>query len=161
MHMWRNTALCKKEHICFLYIWSKMLSSSVDTLLKVSKTTSPKKLFDYDCVTLYEYTVYKQSLVDFLRINLDKYIIFKWCFKHIHTFASNVRGESCQKLKWRNNLYWYKVLCNGCKVRDEISEAFHICFIDEPIIRISNKPIKKCMLTSNKGLEFFYFFIFF
>ena len=31
-----------------------MLSSSLDTVLKVSKTTSPQKLFDYDCVTLYE-----------------------------------------------------------------------------------------------------------
>ena len=30
-----------------------MLSSSLDTLLKVSKTTSPKTLFTYDCVTLY------------------------------------------------------------------------------------------------------------
>ena len=29
-----------------------MLSSSLDTLLKVSKTTYPKKLFAYDCVTL-------------------------------------------------------------------------------------------------------------
>ena len=30
-----------------------MLSSSLDTLLKVSKTTSPQKLFAYDCVTLF------------------------------------------------------------------------------------------------------------
>ena len=30
-----------------------MLSSSLDTLLKVSKTTSPQKLFAFDCVTLY------------------------------------------------------------------------------------------------------------
>ena len=30
-----------------------MLSSSLDTLLKVSKTTYPQKLFAYDCVTLY------------------------------------------------------------------------------------------------------------
>ena len=30
-----------------------MLSSSLDTLLKVFKTTSPQKLFAYDCVTLY------------------------------------------------------------------------------------------------------------
>ena len=41
------------EHICFTYIWSKMLSSSLDPLLKVSKTTFPQKLFAYDCVTLY------------------------------------------------------------------------------------------------------------
>ena len=30
-----------------------MLSSSLNTLLKVSKTTYPQKLFTYDCVTLY------------------------------------------------------------------------------------------------------------
>ena len=30
-----------------------MLSSSLDTLLKVSKTTYLNKLFAYDCVTLY------------------------------------------------------------------------------------------------------------
>ena len=30
-----------------------MLFSSLDTLLKVSKTTSPQKLSAYDCVTLY------------------------------------------------------------------------------------------------------------
>ena len=30
-----------------------MLSSSLDTLLNLSKTTCPKKLFAYDCVTLY------------------------------------------------------------------------------------------------------------
>ena len=30
-----------------------MLSSSLDTLFKVSKTTSPQKIFTYDCVTLY------------------------------------------------------------------------------------------------------------
>ena len=30
-----------------------MLSSSLDALLKLSKTTSPSKLFDYDCATLY------------------------------------------------------------------------------------------------------------
>ena len=42
----------KTEHIFYLYIWSKILSLSLDTLLKVSWTTSPKKLFAYDCVTL-------------------------------------------------------------------------------------------------------------
>ena len=36
-----------------IYICSKMLSSSQDKFLMVStKTTSPKKLFAYDCVTL-------------------------------------------------------------------------------------------------------------
>ena len=36
-----------------LYIWSHTLSSFLDTLLKVSETTSPQKLFANDCVTLY------------------------------------------------------------------------------------------------------------
>ena len=30
-----------------------MLSSSLDVFLKLSKTTSPQKLFNYDCKTLY------------------------------------------------------------------------------------------------------------
>ena len=34
------------------YIWSKMLSSYLFSMLKMSKTSS-QKLFDYDCVTLY------------------------------------------------------------------------------------------------------------
>ena len=36
----------KSGHICSIYIWSKMLFSSLDTL-------SPQKLSAYDCVTLY------------------------------------------------------------------------------------------------------------
>ena len=32
-----------------------MLSSFLDTLLKLFKTPSPQKLFDYDCATLYMY----------------------------------------------------------------------------------------------------------
>ena len=32
-----------------------MLSSSLDPFLRVSKRTSPRKLFDYDCVTLYTF----------------------------------------------------------------------------------------------------------
>ena len=36
-----------------LYIWYKMLFSSCNALLKLSKTTYPQKLFDYDYITLY------------------------------------------------------------------------------------------------------------
>ena len=36
-----------------MYIWSKMLTSSLDKLFKLTKTTSSQKLFDYDCMTLY------------------------------------------------------------------------------------------------------------
>ena len=41
-----------------------MLSSSLDELLKLSKTSSPQKLFDYDCVTLYDLNLkYGESTV--------------------------------------------------------------------------------------------------
>ena len=33
-----------------------MLSSSLDALLKLPKMISPQKLFDYDCVTLYNFS---------------------------------------------------------------------------------------------------------
>ena len=43
----------KNPNILLSIIWSKILSLSLDTVLKVSTTTSPNKLFDHDCVTLY------------------------------------------------------------------------------------------------------------
>ena len=36
-----------------LYIWSKLLSSSRDALLKLSEATNPQKMFASDCNTLY------------------------------------------------------------------------------------------------------------
>ena len=42
----------KYKHICFLYILYKMLSLTLDVMLTLSKTTSPKKLFRSDCTTL-------------------------------------------------------------------------------------------------------------
>ena len=47
-----------------------MLSSSLDALSKLSKTSSPPKLFDYDCVTLYFPRTKYLSPVD-----REKYII--------------------------------------------------------------------------------------
>ena len=44
-----NNDLNKNPNIFAIYIWSKMLSSSLDTVLK---TTSPQKLFASDRVTL-------------------------------------------------------------------------------------------------------------
>ena len=35
-------------------VLAKMLSSSLYTMLKLSKASSPQKLFDYDRVTLYK-----------------------------------------------------------------------------------------------------------
>ena len=34
-----------------------MLASSLHAMLKLSKTSSPQKLFDYDCVTVYGYAL--------------------------------------------------------------------------------------------------------
>ena len=41
-----------------------MFSSFLDTLLKVSKTTSPRKPFAYDCVTLYILSYISWSMFD-------------------------------------------------------------------------------------------------
>ena len=43
-----------------------MLSSSLDLLLKMPKMTSPKNLFDYDCITLW-YTI-GEKLADLLSL---------------------------------------------------------------------------------------------
>ena len=47
-----------------------MLSPSLDTLLKVSKTKYPQKLFAFDCVTLYivmsEYSYYYDKITNLL-----------------------------------------------------------------------------------------------
>ena len=44
----------------FIYL-SEMLSSSLWKMLKLSKTTSPNKLFDYDCVTLYQLIIFTNT----------------------------------------------------------------------------------------------------
>ena len=51
----------KTVNICFPYMWSKMLSSSLYTMLKLSKMTSLNKLFDFDCVTLQHPLIYLHS----------------------------------------------------------------------------------------------------
>ena len=45
--------IMKYQTYLLLYIRSKMLSSSRDALLKLSKTTSPQKPFPCDCISLY------------------------------------------------------------------------------------------------------------
>ena len=42
-----------------------MLSSSLYTMLKMSKTTYPNKLFDYDCVTLY---VFSKAIIILIQV---------------------------------------------------------------------------------------------
>ena len=44
-----------------------MLSPSLDTLLKLSKTTYPQKLFANDCVTLYYYISERQNKLPRMR----------------------------------------------------------------------------------------------
>ena len=52
--LWKlKIIIIKIRTYLLLYVWYKILSSSLYTLLKLSKTTPPNKLFDYDCVTLY------------------------------------------------------------------------------------------------------------
>ena len=46
-----------------LYIWSKMLSASRDSLLKPPKTTSPQKLFPSFCITLYKKYLWRTELI--------------------------------------------------------------------------------------------------
>ena len=46
---------CKDPgHLLFI-IWSKMLSSSLDSMLTLFTATSPQKLFHSDCITLYHF----------------------------------------------------------------------------------------------------------
>ena len=57
-----------------------MLSSSLDTLLKASRTTSPRKLFGNDCVTLYIYFIYVHNpnythKVSILSEEANKYMV--------------------------------------------------------------------------------------
>ena len=73
------------ENICFSYNWPKMLSSSLYAMIKLSKKSSPQKLFDYDCVTLYVlYSVYKveyrgaaalKNIYVYYKIKLNIYLI--------------------------------------------------------------------------------------
>ena len=57
-----------------------MLSSSLFTMLKLFKTSSPYKLFDYDCVTLYSRTGgFTDGYHNLIIYNaaLDNFCIFK------------------------------------------------------------------------------------
>ena len=58
MHFFQSPLIFKisiiiVQHFCFRYIWSKMLSSSLFAMLKLSPASSSQKLFDNDYVTLY------------------------------------------------------------------------------------------------------------
>ena len=44
----------RSKNICLAYICCKMLSSPLDTMLTLSKTTYPPKFFSSDCITLHK-----------------------------------------------------------------------------------------------------------
>ena len=89
-----------------------MLSSSLDTLLKVSKTTSPKKLFAYNCVTLYVYfsilqIVYRKAQVDPFYPNLEYFITNLYAGRergHIGPLGTKLR-IFLQRHDFRENIF--------------------------------------------------------
>ena len=81
----------KSEHIYFWYVWSKMLSSSLYAMLKLSKTTSPNKLFDYDCVTLYMCYICLTSEVKVVKkLKWRDRLHFFVCFVKFHEIDHNL-----------------------------------------------------------------------
>ena len=54
----------KTKHL-LLYIWSKMLSSSLDSLINLSQMTSPHKLIPSDCITLYIHSRNRQRIITY------------------------------------------------------------------------------------------------
>ena len=51
-----------------------MLASSLDALLKLSKTTCPQKLFANDCVTLYYLTFRRWRRAELIRSNRNRFV---------------------------------------------------------------------------------------
>ena len=75
--------------MCFSYIWSKMLYSSSYTMLKLSKTTSPNKLFDNDCVTQYMNFCMHKVYIHLWAISYEK----KEFIRYIFVFLTRVSHE--------------------------------------------------------------------
>ena len=74
------------------FFHSFIILSSLHTLLKVSKTTSPQNLFGYDCVTLYSVT--KRKVLDRfsarLHSNINLYsisLILAWYIREWNHFS--------------------------------------------------------------------------
>ena len=73
-----------------------MLYSSLDTLLKVSKTTSPKKLLAYDCVTLYIYSVSQRKV-------FDSFLALMWSNINIFSISLILSIEGWNQLSFGSN----------------------------------------------------------
>ena len=77
-----------------------MLSSSLYAMIKLSKTSSPQKLFDYDCVTLYSNSVW---------LILSNYLTIKSSVKHSRLLVANSMGYSVMQSDG-NRFCWNVVL---------------------------------------------------
>ena len=79
----------------------EMLSSSLYTMIKLSKTTSLNKLFDYDCVRLY--IIYwiptKKPLVHYCIIGCGVICELKLCVSWINKDAREVLKIECTRTK--------------------------------------------------------------
>ena len=67
-----------------LHIWSKMLSSSQNVLIKLSKTTSPQKLFPTDCITLYT----GEELFYMRKGNMELPILHQGAIRYVHLYCA-------------------------------------------------------------------------
>ena len=89
-----------------------MLSSSLDTFLKVSKTTYPPKLFSYDFVTLYKlyFMTTEQFCIIAKLLTEFRYTVFVSVYRSNNT---GINGISVKKSIWNTfinpntNLYWF------------------------------------------------------
>ena len=79
------------ENICFSCIWSKMLSSSIFAIFRLSKTNSPQKLFEYDCIKLQ-----RDSTDAALSLGLPIQILFMYrsgsSLKHFYIFSRRIQS---------------------------------------------------------------------
>ena len=76
-----------------------MLSSSLDTFLKVSKTTYPPKLFSYDFVTLYKlyFMTTEQFCIIAKLLTEFRYTVFVSVYRSNNT---GINGISVKKSIW-------------------------------------------------------------
>ena len=80
------------------------MSSSLDTLLKLSKTTSPQKLFAYDCVTLYD-----TYLLGYYRI--EKGPFYLYLFIYIFFFLFTFHGGKFYSYFGWKSVFFFWIYC--------------------------------------------------
>ena len=100
----------KVTKIFACHILSKMLSSSLYVMLKLSKTTSPQKLFPSDCITLYHICTVNSITFEREVIDIDSslYVInCEWIYLNegigwIRHLNSNPSGMPILYIYWIN-----------------------------------------------------------